>query len=315
MKNSIFKIGILAMITAFGSCEKENDSYNENAEKQNTEVSITDAPIDNANVSGAFVTITDVKIDGISIEGFSTTTVDLLKLQNGKKLALGNIDLNVGAVSNVVLVLDYAQDQNGNAPGCYIATANGLKHELKSSVNEIKINDQTEIITSTANEIVIDFDLRKTIIENNSTSTNQFDFVSSTELSSGLRLINNVEAGSISGTVSDNENTSERIVVYAYEKGTYSSSEAEAKGTSGVTFANAVTSTMVNSFSGAYKVNFLKEGDYEFHFASYSDTDGDGKLEFNSMLRVESLTDIQLNTITISSKINLSLNVNVTGRL
>tara|TARA_R110002050_G_scaffold196426_2_gene331333 strand:- start:26106 stop:27053 length:948 start_codon:yes stop_codon:yes gene_type:complete len=315
MKNSIFKIGILAMITAFGSCEKENDSYNENAEKQNTEVSITDAPIDNANVSGAFVTITDVKIDGISIEGFSTTTVDLLKLQNGKKLALGNIDLNVGAVSNVVLVLDYAQDQNGNAPGCYIATANGLKHELKSSVNEIKINDQTEIITSTANEIVIDFDLRKTIIENNSTSTNQFDFVSSTELSSGLRLINNVEAGSISGTVSDNENTSERIVVYAYEKGTYSSSEAEAKGTSGVTFANAVTSTMVNSFSGAYKVNFLKEGDYEFHFASYSDTDGDGKFEFNSMLRVESLTDIQLNTITISSKINLSLNVNVTGRL
>ena len=88
MKKSIFKIGMLALVMAFGSCEK--DKVDNNAEKQNTEVSITDAPIDNANVSAAFVTITDVKIDGVSIEGFNTTTVDLLKLQNGKKLSLGS---------------------------------------------------------------------------------------------------------------------------------------------------------------------------------------------------------------------------------
>ena len=85
MKKSIFKIGMLALVIAFGSCEK--DKMDTNTEKQNTEVSITDAPIDNANVSAAFVTIADVKIDGVSIEGFNTTTVDLLKLQNGKKLS------------------------------------------------------------------------------------------------------------------------------------------------------------------------------------------------------------------------------------
>ena len=312
MKKSIFKMGMLALVIAFGSCEK--DKMDTNAEKQNTEVSITDAPIDNANVSGAFVTIADVKIDGVSIEGFNTTTVDLLKLQNGKKLSLGNLDLNVGAVSNITLVLDYAQDQNGNAPGCYVQTINGTKHELKSTVSEIKINDKVDIITNTANEIVIDFDLRKTIIASGSSANDQYDFASATELSSGLRLVNNAKAGSISGTVSDNENTSEKIIVYAYKKGTYTASESQSQGASGIIFANAVTSATVNSFSGAYQVNFLKEGDYEFHFASYSDTDNDGKFEYEGMLSVESLTNVKLNAIKVSSKINLNLSVKVTGK-
>lgn len=313
MKKSIFKIGMLALIIAFGSCEKDNDATNNEAEKQNTEVSITDAPIDNANVSAAFVTIADVKIDGVSIEGFTTTTVNLLSLQNGKKLSLGNLDLNVGVVSNVSLVLDYAQDENGNFPGCYIETVNGTKHELKSTINEIKINDKVDIVTSSANEIIIDFDLRKTIISNSNTTADNYDFVTSSELSTGLRLVNSIEAGSISGTVNDSENTSERIVVYAYKKGTYTSSETEEKGTSGVTFANAVTSTMVNSVSGSYEVSFLKEGDYEFHFASYSDTDNDGDFEFNGMLQVESLTNVQLTSIKISSALNFKLNVKVIG--
>ena len=156
---------------------------------------------------------------------------------------------------------------------------------------------------------------RKTIIASSDNANDQFDFASATELSSGLRLVNNVEAGSISGTVSDNENTSERIVVYAYKKGSYTASESQSKGTSGITFANAVTSSTVNSFSGAFQVNFLKEGDYEFHFASYSDTDSDGEFEFEGMLSVESLSNVELNDIKVSSKLNLNLSVKVTGRL
>ncbi len=314
MKKSIFTTGILAILLSLGSCtsdENETTDY-ESAEQQNTEVSITDAPIDDTSVSATIVTITAVKVDGVEIDGFSATTVDLLQLQNGKKLSLGDIDLNVGTVSNISLVLDYDQDVNGDAPGCYVETIDGVKHELKTTTYEIKINDEVEIVSSTLNEIVIDFDLRKTIIASTESSTDEFDFVTSSELSSGLRIVNNIDAGSVSGTVSDWEDNAEKVVVFAYEKGTYTSSEAEESGASGVTFANAVTSATINSTTGSYEVNFLKEGDYEFYFASYSDEDNDGSFEFESMLSVESLTDIQLSSISISSSINLNINVRVT---
>ena len=314
MKNSFLKIGILASLIAFSSCNDDADGINSSSEKQSTQVSITDAPIDNANVSAAVVTITDVKVDGISVQGFTTTTVDLLALQNGKKLVLGNIDLALGATSNISLVLDYAQDEFGNAPGCYVETANGMKHALEASVNELQISNKAEIIVSSTNELVIDFDLRKTIKESAGT-TDEFDFVAAAQLAAGLRVVNNANAGSISGTVNDNQNTSEKIVVFAYKKGTYSASEAEENSASGVAFANAETSAVVDGFTNSYTVSFLEEGEYEFHFASYSDTDNDGKLEFNSMLSVESLTDINTDAVSVSSKVNLNLSVSVNGRI
>jgi hypothetical protein len=299
-------------MTVFTSCSKSDGIDDMGQESYNTEMAITDAPIDHADVKAAVVTITGVKVDGKSIEGFNTTTVDLMTLQQGKMMTLGNIDLTAKTYSSISLILDYESDAAGNFPGCYVETADGVKHQLKSSVNEIKINDKVDVLASTANKIVIDFDLRKTVIAA-TTADDQFDFVTSAELSSGLRLVNNLETGSISGTVSDSKNTSEKIVVFAYKTGTYTEAEAEGQGASNVAFANAVTSTTVNNTTNSFKLNFLKEGDYEAHFASYSDTDNDGELEFNGMLSVESLTNIQIGKIKVTSNINIGLNVAVTG--
>ncbi len=314
MKNSILNIKMCALIlmTVFTSCSKSDGIDDMGQESYNTEMAITDAPIDHADVKAAVVTITGVKVDGKSIEGFNTTTVDLMTLQQGKMMTLGNIDLTAKTYSSISLILDYESDAAGNFPGCYVETADGVKHQLKSSVNEIKINDKVDVLASTANKIVIDFDLRKTVIAA-TTADDQFDFVTSAELSSGLRLVNNLETGSISGTVSDSKNTSEKIVVFAYKTGTYTKAEAEGQGASNVAFANAVTSTTVNNTTNSFKLNFLKEGDYEAHFASYSDTDNDGELEFNGMLSVESLTNIQIGKIKVTSNINIGLNVAVTG--
>ncbi len=316
MKNLVFKFGILAVIMGFISCSDDDNTDNQdpNSETYNTSVAITDAPIDNANVTAAVVTITDVKIDGVSLEGFSKTTIDLMTLQNGTISTLGNIDLKAGTVSNVSLVLDYEADAQGNFPGAYIETVDGVKHQLEASVNEISINDEVEIIASATNEIIIDFDLRKTITESGET-TDQYDFVTNAELSAGLRLVNSVKAGTVTGTVSDVEETTDLVIVYAYETGTYTAAEAETQGESNIQFANAVTSSIVSSADSSYELNFLSEGNYEVHYASYTDEDEDGEFEFNGMLSVESLTDIALNNIHVTSSMNLSLNVIVTGSL
>jgi hypothetical protein len=246
MKNSILKTTILALAVSFASCSDNSETMPDDTQTRNTKVSITDAPIDNADVSGAFVTITDVKVNGISVQGFTATTVDLMTLQNGTKKLLGDLDLKVGSMSSVSLVLDYDFDEDGNTPGSYIKTTNGLKHKIEASTNEIKIADKVEILASNANEIIIDFDLRKTIIASNSLQSN-FDFVTKLELSNGIRVVNNEEAGSVSGYVSDSSNTAETIIVFAYEAGVYTEAEASGQGASNVQFANATTSAVVSS--------------------------------------------------------------------
>ncbi|PWG06157.1 DUF4382 domain-containing protein [Polaribacter aquimarinus] len=311
MKKSIFKIGMLAVLVSFASCSEQAESLPDDTQTRNTKVSITDAPIDNAEVSGAFVTITDVKVNGVSVEGFNTTTIDLMTLQNGKKEILGDLDLKVGSMSEVSLVLDYDFDEDGNSPGSFIKTTDGVKHKLEASTKEIKIADRVEVLASSANEIIIDFDLRKTIIASND-NNHKFDFVTDFELSNGLRLVNNDEAGTVSGSVSDSKNTSDKILVFAYKVGAYTEAETRGQGASNVRFANAETSAVVSSNS-TYSLSFLKEGDYEIKFASFTDEDQDGELEFKGMLDVESTLGINLNSVNVSSKTNLNLLVNVKG--
>jgi hypothetical protein len=311
MKNSILKTGVISLVMAFASCSESSETLPNDSQTRNTQVSITDAPIDNADVSGAFVTITDVKVNGVSIGGFNATTVDLMTLQNGKKKLLGNLDLKVGAISDVRLVLDYDFDADGNSPGSYVKTTNGIKHKLEASSNEIKIADTVEILAGSTNEIIIDFDLRKTIIESNSIG-GSFDFVTELELSNGVRLVNNEAAGSVSGIVSDNNNTAETIVVFAYEAGVYTEAETSGQGASNVQFVNATSSTIVSS-NATYSLNFLKEGNYEIKFAAFEDSNNDGELELKGMLDVESTAGLNVNSLNVSSNATINLLINVNG--
>jgi len=281
-------------------------------ETYNTTFKITDAPIDNANVEGVFVTLADVKVDGKSLEGFSKTTVNLAALVNGQTATLGNLDLAARSYSNIELVLDYETDAEGNSPGCYVAMANGAKDQLTAEANKISVSDAFEVLAKTSNEVILDFDLRKTIKEEQGTLESDFEFVSMSELSAGIRTVNEESTGQISGTANDAENTSDRIVVYAYEKGTFNAeTETNGQGESNVTFKNAVTSSVVNSTSGSYTLSFLEEGEYELVFASYN-KDGD-IFYFNALLEAESTTGLNLGAISVSSALQISANVTITG--
>lgn len=313
MKNYL-KISGLALIALVGmmSCSKNDDAAME-GESYNTSFEVTDAPIDNAEVEAVFVTITNVSVDGKSLEGFNATTVNLAALVNGKTETLGNLDLQAKSYSSIVFELDFDKDVNGDAPGCYVKKANGEKDALVASSNKITINDTFEVLANATNVIVIDFDLRKTIKEEKDGLSSDFNFVTMAELTAGIRTVNAELTGKISGSANDANNTSDKIIVYAYEKGTFNADvETRGKGESEVTFANAVTSAEVKGLSGSYSLDFLEEGEYELIFASYKEDD-DSEFYFNALLNVESTTGLNLGAIEVSSALQISANVTVTG--
>lgn len=298
------------------SCSKdEDDNVDPNAETYNTSVKVTDAPIDNANVSGAFVTITNVKINGKALEGFQTTTVDLLALQNGKTETLGNVNLESGTTTSIVVEVDNAKDDTGNAPGNYILTAAGEKKALVAESAEIALtNAATQIEQTNDNTIVLDFDLRKMIVADS--QNGGFKFVSTSQMQSSIRAVSEKNAGTIEGTVEDSNNTAGTIVVYAYEKGTYSAEEAN-ENANGVRFAGAVNSSVASETTGAYSLHFLEEGDYELHYASYSEDAMTGGMSFHGMVQVEAATGLNLDVLGLNVGANstTTANVVVTGMM
>lgn len=304
---------ILSAVLLMASCSKDTES-NVDQETYNTTFKVTDAPIDNADVEAVFVTVTDVKVDGKSLEGFNATTINLKALTDGQTETLGNLDLNAKSYSNLELVLDFDMDASGNEPGCYVEMADGTKDKISAAANTIAVNDSFEVIANAANEVVLDFDLRKTIKEEGSVNSD-FEFVTMAELASGIRTVNATATGSIEGTVDQGQQEADRIVVYAYKKGTFNAeTETQGQGSSNITFANAVTSAEVKGIANSYSLNFLEEGEYELVFVAYN-KNPENEFKFNALLQAESTTGLNLGALNVTSAIQLSAHVTITGTL
>ena len=311
---NLFKTGflILSMGLAVSCSEDDMETGEPEGQTYNTEVYLTDAPIDNAEVQAAFITVTGVKVNGKSIEGFEKTTVNVSSLQNGDTFLLGDLDLESGATSQISLILDNDTDASGEAPGNYILTTSGEKKALVSSAGEIAINDDVEIKENDNNQIILDFDLRKII---GSSEAGEYHFVSNTQFSNSIRAVNSLEAGSITGTVSDFGSTqSESMLVFAYEKGTYSEAEAQANA-DGVLFANAVSSAKVQEANGDFELHFIEKGDYELHFISYADDNNNGQLELQGEIEATSATSLDLGDLSVEAGSNVELEIILIGLL
>ncbi len=296
------------------SCSDDDDDVDTGEPQQdtyNTEVHLTDAPIDNAEVEAVFITVTGVNVNGNTIEGFEKTTVNLSSLQNGDAELLGDVELESGTTSEINLMLDSETDASGRAPGNYVLTTGGEKKALTSS-GEISITDQVEIHENDDNEIILDFDLRKSIITN---SAGEYQFVKNSELAHSIRAVNSLEAGTITGTVNDFGTTeSETIVVFAYEDGAYSEDETSANG-EGVLFANATSSSKVNDSSGEFEIHFVEEGDYELHFVSFSDEDADGELELDGEIEATTTSEIDLLGFSVGANSEVNFDILLVGLL
>lgn len=312
-----YGVVFFALLFTLSSCEDDNNSAGLDGELR---MEITDAPIDDANVKGTFVTISSIEVDGQKVEGFSKQTIDLMAYQNGATKVLATADLEAGTYNDIRLILDYETDAAGNAPGCYVLTTDNVKHELKASqstTSAIQLMTPSFTIEDEVEETaVIDFDLRKAIqYEGSSSSSDQFTFVTDSELQSSIRVVAKEETGMVMGNVSDNLNLAETIVVYAYEKGTFNKqTEVSGQGASQIQFKNAVSSGVADA-NGDFTLAFLEEGDYELHFFTYDDEDGDGRSELQGELELELLGSLglDLNSISLDANANLSLNISIIG--
>ena len=314
-KSKILVIAPAALLIAMSlnSCKKNDDGTNSGSAA--TTIKVTDAACDDVNVSGAFVTISEIKVDGQTVQGFTKTTVDLAAYQNGNTKTIGTFNLEGKTYSNITFVLDFDADVNGNSPGCYVLTSGNGKHKLTTTSNVITVTKNFTLQANASNSIVADFDLRKMIVAQTGNPADQYDFATSAELQNDVRIVAETNAAKISGTLTDNISGSTKVVAYAYKKGTYNrATEMQGQGASYVQFKNAVSSTLVGS-GGAYQLNFLENGEYEIHFASYKDTNADGKFELQGTLVVLAGGGLDLLNLLLNINATLTLNVTATAVL
>ncbi|MDZ7776006.1 MAG: DUF4382 domain-containing protein [Bacteroidales bacterium] len=227
-------------------------------------------------------------------------------------------NMDVQSYNNVSIVLDYEQDASGNSPGCYVLTEDDAKHNLNSSSesqSEIVIQDGFDVQSSSTKDVIIDFDLRKSIKgENEMQDESDYSFATASEMESTLRVVVESNAGHIAGETTNESSAEGKMVVYAYRKGDFNMvTETQGQGTSNIMFANAVTSTEVNS-DGSYHLSFLEEGEYEIYMVNYSDNNGNGHMEFNSMMSVTSNTSgLLLDGMMVDAGTTISVDILITG--
>lgn len=321
MKN-VSKTLSLALLVSLVSMSCENgifgpktDINDPNAAQGNLTVSITDAPIDNAEVKGAFVTITEVKIDGQVFNGFKgPKTVNVLELQNGNALNLGQNAVAADSYSKISFVLDSEKDAASSGPGCYVLKSDGTKEKLEFSSGtqtEIEMKPQNFVVSENGNtEIVVDFDLRKAIKSNNS----DYSFVSKSELSAAVRAENKSNTGMIKGKVENYGAVGSNVVVYVYKKGTFNqSSEIKGQGSSDIKFANAVTSSKCDG-SGNFTLAFLQQGEYEV-YCDKPKSGSDLGLGVNTLLEASSSTNLKAVGVGAGAQTSLSLSIKIGGVL
>lgn len=294
----------------FIACEKDKNPSSSSGE---VNIEITDSPCDDPNVKAVFVTVAEVKIDGQTFSGFSgKKSIDLLAYQKGDVAVLGLGNIEAGSYQNVSLVLDAQTDANGNSPGCYVQTADNVKHSLSATASHsITASHDFVVQSGSKTNLVIDFDLRKAVQYQTGGGMDHYDFVGTADLASAVRIVVKNETGTMAGTCQNSIVITDKMIAHVYKKGEFDRN-VEVSSENGVAFNNAVASSSVGA-NGEFAVAFLESGDYEIHFAAYKDNNNDGKLEFQGTLVLDSLVD--LDNIRVSSNVNLDLNLMVVGIL
>lgn len=289
--------------------------------KGDVEFEITDAPTDDASVDAVMITVADVKVDGISVSNFDKQTINLTAYQNGDtKLLAKAMQLDARTYSNLTLVLDVDHDASGSTPGCYVRTTDNTKHKLtatSSGIMDLTINKAWSVQQNATSKIVIDFDLRKSIAY--ADGGQSFKFVSDNNLSSAIRIINRSNSGTIKGTYDESINSdADEVIVFAYKKGTFNKdTETQPQGDDQILFANAVTSTKVNSsLSGnSFVLALMEAGEYELYYAKYND-DGSGQMKFEALLKSETTVNGSASSlVTTQANLTTNISVNITGLL
>lgn len=211
-------------------------------------VILTDAPGDFESV---FIDIREVKVRRVdSAEADTAETdstesekvwvtvsqdpvrVDLLTLQNGNTMILGETELEPGTYDQMRLVLGDDNEVVVDGQGYYLKTPSAQQSGLKLKLD-------AEIEEGTSYSLLVDFDAARSIVETGKGKNPNFKYL----LKPVLRAVNLQETGSISGVVVPNEFT-----------------------TSVYTVINEDTITTNTGEEGEFQILGLAEGFYDLNF-------------------------------------------------
>jgi len=267
----------LTMITLISGCGGGGGSDTTTTSTMGTmSLSITDAP----PMLGEDVTEVNIAVIGIEYnhdgnwteaENFIPQTFNLLDLQNGKTLHLGDIVLPAGHYTEIRFKLGAPEKEADvkNNPDCNITFADGSSVPLfvpSGSSSGFKAKGSFDITANAKVEVTADFDVHKSIV----VAGNSGKYL----LKPVIRIVVTELSGEINGTVvdvADYNGTTDALVVYSYDEGTYDIAE-ENENTEGIRFPNSVSSSDVNMTNGSYTLAFLGEGNYTLVTAQYDGT-------------------------------------------
>lgn len=240
-------------------------------------LSMTDAPPQ----LGENVTEVNIAVIGIEYHhdgnwtnatDFIPQTFNLLDLQNGKSLHLGDMILPAGRYSEIrfKLAAPTKESEVKSNPDCNITYADGSSVPLfvpSGGQSGYKGKGAFDITANAKIEVTADFDVHKSIVVTGK-STNNTKYI----LKPVIRLVVTELSGTINGTVvdvADYNKSSDSLVVYTYKSGDYD--ESDAIEMNGIIFPNAISAGDVNMSDGNFTLAFLGEGNYSLITAKYFD--------------------------------------------
>lgn len=287
----------LALIAGLFACGEGDGSVSSTGQAS---LKVTDAAVNAENVNEVVLSVNEVQA---TLNGESKTMVtfdeprefNVMAYQNGETFFLGEGDLEAGTYSDIRFILSGSSDS-------YIGLNDGSKKDLNvpsGTTSGYKIKGTFDVAANSTTNIVADIDLRKALV-----LTGEGTY----KLRPTARLVVEEKTSRIEGSVEGSIDASETIVVYAYKKGEFDSSE-EAEPSEGETrFQNSVNSAVVAE-NGSYTLAFMEEGEYEIKVASFSQNDDDEELDFNGTLDVKLMIN---GSIFNSIDVDLSSSTNLT---
>ena len=236
----------------------------------------------------------------VNADDFEPQTFNLLELQNGRSLHLGDMILPAGHYTELRFILaapEKEADVKSN-PDCNITFEDGSSVPLfvpSGSESGYKAKGAFDITADAKVAIMADFDVQKSIV----VAGNSGKYL----LKPVIRLIVTELSGDIDGTVIDASEYDPEVslVVYAYEDDTYDRGEEEE--IDGILFSNAISSSNVNMDNGSFTLAFLEEGLYDLAIAQYTKDIFDHVIGIKEDVFVFTgeVTQVDINTSTLST--------------
>lgn len=229
-------------------------------------LSITDDPVQDPDINGVWITIGEVQYNlssddsgWRSFEEFEgPKRVNLLDYQNGLALLLGTFELPSGQYEQIRFLLDIPHEGAKvppATPGCWVSFADDTKEPLfvpSGLQTGYKAVGTFQVPVNATVGVTADFNLHKSL----RLTANGKRYL----LQPTIRLVVNDQAGAVGGIVINLP--VEKVVIFAYENGTYDDAEA-AVSPGGGQFPNSVAEAGVDPDTGAYKIAFLAPGLYD----------------------------------------------------